>query len=264
MRIDTSSRRTSATVLVTAMLTAMALAGCGGGADDGDSRTEEAPTLASTQADPTTPTPTERPAPAAWEPPGPLRPPSSRVVSTDKDAFGDSLVWDDPRDTATAGIDIVWVREGQDMHGGSSWAFQLAATAPRDPAGRILAYGVAIDGNGDHRADCQIGLNNDGPRHGDFHVWVTNLRTHETAVQDGAPYGMPVEFAHPAEREGPDPVMYFGFLRGLTRPDPCDTFDGPPNFYAWSSVTKAGQVVETDYAPDAAWLPVHCPACRRP
>jgi hypothetical protein len=58
MRIETSSRCTSAAVLVTALLTAMALAGCGGGADDGGIRAETTPTPAPTPADPTTPTPT--------------------------------------------------------------------------------------------------------------------------------------------------------------------------------------------------------------
>ena len=206
-----------------------------------------------------TPTPTERTsASATWEPPEPLRPASSRVVELDHDNFGNALDWRDPRETAIAEIDIDSVAEGQDFHGGSSWRFHLAARPPLDPAARVIAYGIVVDGDGDHRADCQIGINNDAPGNSGFHVWVTNLRTHETEVQDGAPYGMPVEFAHPAERGSREfaPELQFGFLRGLKHPAPCDPFGYSSTFYAWSSVTEAGQVVARDYAPDAAWLPI--------
>jgi hypothetical protein len=203
------------------------------------------------------PTPTERTSTAAWEPPEPLRPAASLVVQHDEDNFGNALDWRDPRDAAVAEADIVSVGEAFNMGGGSSWRFQLAARTPLHPAGRVIAYGVVVDRDGDHGADCQIGINNDAPERGAFHVWVTNLRTHETAVQDGAPYGMPVEFSHPAEREEPDdPVMYFGFLGGLTNPAPCDPFGASSTYYAWSSVTEAGEVTARDYAPDAAWLPI--------
>ena len=204
-------------------------------------------------------TPSSTPTAATWEPPEPLRPSASRVVEHDEDNFGNALDRADPRDAEIAEIDIVSVGEGQDMPGGSSWRFRLAARAPLDPADRVIAYGVAVDGDGDHRADCQIGINNDARENGGFHVWVTNLRTHETAVQDGPPYGMPVEFAHPAEDYMKDlgvVEMAFGFLRGLKHPSPCDPFGDSSTFYAWSSVTEDGQVVARDYAPDAAWLPI--------
>ena len=205
-----------------------------------------------------TPTPTERTSPAApWEPAEPLRPATFRVLQVDHDSDGNALPRGDRGDAAIAEIDIVSVGEGQDFHGGSSWAFPLAARPPLDPADRVIAYGVVVDGDGDHRPDCQIGLNNDARAEG-LHVWVTNLRTHETAVQDGPPYGMPVEFAHPAEEESQEfaPVMSFGFLRGLKHPSPCDPFGHSSTFYAWSSVTKGGQVVARDYAPNAAWMPI--------
>jgi len=205
-----------------------------------------------------TPTPTESTSAAAWEPPERLRPGASRVVQHDDDDFGKPLDWRDPRDAAATEADIVSVAEAFDMHGGSSWQFQLAARPPLDPAGRVIAYGVVVDRDGDHQADCQIGINNDAPGHGAYHVWVTNLQTHETAVQDGPSYGMPVEFAHPAEpaMRGSDPVMYFGFLRGLTHPAPCDPLGASSTYYAWSSVTEAGVVTALDYAPNAAWLPI--------
>lgn len=213
----------------------------------------------------TTPGPTQTPSVSAWKPTGPLRADATRVVSTETDQFGNPQAWADPRDTTSPGIDIVAVYEGQDFNGGSSWRFQLAARTARDPVGRVIAYGVVVDGDGDHRPDCQVGVSNDGPEEGQFHVWVTNLRTHVTAVQDGPPYGMPVEFAHPAEDGMPSPPeIQLGFLSGLTHPDPCERFGAAPTFYAWSSVTKAAEIVETDYAPDAAWLPIDCAACKRP
>jgi hypothetical protein len=207
---------------------------------------------------PTTTAPERTTAAAGWRPPQPLRPAASRVVQLDHDRWGDALDWADARDADIAAIDIVSVAEGQDFHGGSSWRFRLAARPPLDPADRVIAYGIVVDGDGDRTADCQIGINNDALEGGAFHVWVTNLRTHETAVQDGSPYGVPVEFAHPAEqdlREYP-PEMQFGFLRGLKHPDPCDPLGDSATFYAWSSVTEAGQVTGWDYAPNAAWLPI--------
>jgi len=207
----------------------------------------------------TTPTPTEgTSASATWEPPEPLRPATSRVVQVDHDAFGNALALGDQGDAAIAVADIVSVGEGQDFHGGSSWSFPLAARPALDPEDRVIAYGVVVDGNGDHTADCQIGINNDARARGDLHVWVTNLKTHETAVRNGPPYGMPVEFAHPAEEgeQGYGPTMSFGFLRGLKHPSPCDPFGGSSTFYAWSSVEESGQVVAWDYAPDAAWMPI--------
>jgi hypothetical protein len=205
------------------------------------------------------PTSTERTSAAvAWKPPEPLRPAASRVVQVDHDTDGNALPVGDSGDTAIAEIDIVRVGEGSQFQGGSSWILPLASRPPLDPADRIVAYGVVVDGDGDQRADCEIGINNDAPTSGDLHVWVTNLRTHETAVQDGPPYGVPVEFSHPAEEGngGFAPEMHFGFLRGLKHPAPCDPFGDPSTFYAWSSVTEGGQVVAQDYAPDAAWMPI--------
>jgi hypothetical protein len=206
----------------------------------------------------TTATPDAGTSTVPWEPPEPLRPPASRVARLDHDAYGDALPRHDPGDVAFAEIDIVTVSEGQQFLGGSSWRFQLAAVPPRDPAGRVITYGVVVDGDGDREADCQIGVNNDALARGDLHVWVTNLHTHETTVRDGPPYGMPAEFAHPAEQDSPPraPEMQIGFLRGLRHPDPCRPFGTSSTFYAWSSLTQDGHVVATDFAPDAAWMPI--------
>ena len=108
-------------------------------------------------------TPSSTPTAATWDPPEPLRPAASRVLQHDEDTFGNALDRGDPRDVAIAEIDIVSVGEGLNFLGGSSWRFQLAARPPLDPADRVIAYGVVVDGDGDHRADCQIGVNNDAP-----------------------------------------------------------------------------------------------------
>ncbi|MFC5177759.1 hypothetical protein [Nocardioides taihuensis] len=225
--------------------------------DDTDSRQPITPATTATP-----PSPTEGESADTWEPPEPLRNANaSRVVTPEYDLYGNALPVGDSGDAAIADVDIVSVGEAQDGHGGSSWRFQLAARPQLDPVGRVIAYGVVVDGDGDFKADCQIGINNEAPERGAFHVWVTNLRTRETAVQDGAPYGMPVEFSHPAEPGMGrfPPEMSFGFLRGLEHPAPCDPFDDSSIFYVWSSATAGGQVVARDFAPDSAWTPIRWP-----
>lgn len=172
---------------------------------------------------------------SAWTPPEPLRSTSSLTARHDADESGDAEAWPDAGDVAIAAIDIVAVAEARDFHGGSTWRFRLAARSTLDPAEHTVAYGVMVDGDGDQSADCQIGIN------------------------DGASYGMPVEFAHPAERQEPAPTMQFGFLRGLRHPDPCDSFSNAATYYAWSSVYEDGRLQARDYAPDAAWLPITFP-----
>lgn len=225
-----------------------------------DSRRSQQPIDPVTTPQTPPPTPTGRTSPAVWAPPEALRPAASRVARHAEDDAGNALGWRDRRDAAVAEADIVSVAAAFNFNGGSSWRFQLATRPPLDPPGRVIAYGVTVDRDGDHEADCQIGIHNDAVGRGDLHVWVTNLRTHETAVQDGPPYGFPVEFAHPAEpaewSEQSSPVMSFGFLGGLRRPAPCDPFGESSTYYTWSSVTEGDQVLSRDYAPDAAWLPI--------
>lgn len=213
----------------------------GGGTD---SRPPTGPATSPTTS-PTAPDSTQ----AAGEQPGLIRPGTFPVLSS-----GEAGSFADPRDAADAEIDI------RDVSGssyeGTSWRIALAARPPRDPDQRIIAYGIVVDNDLDGRADCQIGINNDSGRRGDFHVWVANLRTHETAVDDGPSYGYPIDFAHPAE-EGYlefEPEMRFFFLIGTGRP--CDWSGESAAFYAWSSVTEGRDVTALDYAPDAAWLPM--------
>lgn len=200
--------------------------------------------------------------PPGWT--GPLRADDSGELAAPPMALGDDLVgvWTEPeRDAGQRWVDIARVTTGTPTQ--IHWAMELGAWPPRaealDPSATLIAYGLVLDTTGDAKADYVIGINNDAPTAGDFRIWVSDLATGETDEQVGAPYGFPVEFSHPDERgpmEGPPgavplpPTMLFTFLDG-----------GPPgldmsttNFYAWASVTQAGEVVAWDYAPDAGWL----------
>lgn len=144
------------------------------------------------------------------------------------------------------------------------WRLVLQAPPPLastlDPARRIMEHGVVVDSDGDRLADCRIGISTDAPTPGDLRVWVTDLPTGDTAEQIGPPYGVPIEFFHPAEGEDPGAVgtrnrtISFFFLAG-GRPVRCE--QGPSaSFYAYAVVIDHGRDPEWDFAPDAAWLKI--------
>ena len=174
------------------VLVTLVHAGCSSGADTPDS--PAAPTTGSPSS--SSPAATREATDAATPWTGPVRTDAVLPVISRRRARS----WTDPRDTAPAEIDIRSVDSGASDFGGGEWQFRLAARPPLDPARRTVAYGVMVDGDGDHEADCQIGVDNDASRMGELRAWVTNLRTDETEVEDGGPYGDPIEFAHPAER----------------------------------------------------------------
>ena len=196
---------------------------------------EEAPTP------PENPTPT----PSVWSP----------VLERDASAVHREP-WLDPQDAPEGWVDIRRVRfsvlrnpKGPE---GVGWTIELAAKPPvatgLEP-GRLIAYGLVLDTTGDGVADYLIGIDNDAPEPGDFHVWVTDLATGETDEQVGPPYGYPIEFAHPDER-GSGPNMVFTFLPGSA---PADLNPETVRFYAWASAASDGEVFATDYAPDTGW-----------
>ena len=92
----------------------------------------------------------------------------------------------------------------------------LASTL--DPARWVIEHGVVVDSDGDRVADCRIGISTDAPTPGDFRVWVTDLTTGDTAEQVGGPYGVPIDFSHPAEGEDPAPSGH-----GIA-PSPCSSW----------------------------------------
>jgi hypothetical protein len=158
-------------------------------------------------------------------------------------------------DTATPYVDIEQVRV--DSASQPHWRLLLAApppeTATLDPARSVISYGLTFETTGDDDPDYVVGISNEASRAGEYRVWVTDLATGETDEQDGPPYGLPVEFAHPDERsaeEMPEPEMVFTFLGG-TRPPGVSL---RTRFYAWASLEEDGVVVAWDYAPDVGWI----------
>jgi hypothetical protein len=205
----------------------------------------------------------QRPAPEArqtW--PGPVHDLAAMAVQAmPYDEDGD-LAFADGRDAPIDWLDITQVRVSPD--GQAHWWIELAAQRPRaaevDAADTLISYGLVFETTGDGRADYVVGINNDAPVRGEFRVWVTDLATGETEEQVGAPYGFPVEFAHPDEAAPGDPpglsrTMTFTFLPGSA---PLG-LTGRSRFYAWSALTRAGETVAWDYAPDAAWLAIPGP-----
>ena len=120
--------------------------------------------------------------------------------------------------------------------------------ATRLERGRLIAYGVVLDTNGDGNADYEVGIDNDALEPGDFHVWVTDLATGETKEQLGPPYGFPIDFAHPDEEDGGSGVTLF-FLPGSAPADMTESV----RFYAWAAESRDGEIVASDYVPDTGW-----------
>lgn len=176
---------------------------------------------------------------------------------------GRSLEWEDPVDSSVGWVDVKRVVFHE--HFQPDWDIELAAKPPLArglESGQLIAYGLVLDTNGDSVADYVVGIDNDAPKRGDFHVWVTDLATGETDEQIGPPYGYPIEFSHPDEQEGgtfgfgiePDqepPNMAFTFIGGSEPPDlNLETV----RWYAWAYATRDGEVFAWDYAPDYGWL----------
>lgn len=205
------------------------------------------------------PTPAASPSPASWT--GPVRADAAalRVVAMvdmpelEVDGLADS------RDSREPWADIVDVRyrpAGGGLQSGVD--IVLAARPPRAktlPADEVISYGFVIDTSADGTPDYEVGIATDAHDGGDFNVWVTDLATGVTDENAAPPYGYPVEFWHPSD-PGPLPrdgesarTMQFTFLPGS---DPVG-FDSSSRIYAWTFVTRRGEVVAWDYAPDAAW-----------
>ena len=206
-----------------------------------------------------TPDPADQPTTTTW--PGPFRPDadSAGIITMEEGAIGEGTwSWEDPLDTSVAWIDVrrVVFSSGIQPH----WSIELAAKPPLatdlEP-GELISYGLVLDTNGDGVADYLVGIDNDTPEPGDFHVWVTDLATGLTDRQIGPPYGFPIEFSHPDEQQasdGPAPAtMVFTFLGESA---PADLNPETVRFYAWTSASSGGEVVAWDYAPNTGWITI--------
>lgn len=172
-----------------------------------------------------------------------------------EDQVGQGFRWRDGRDVTNGAVDFASV--GMNDTGQPSWRIELAAWPP--PAAglgdTLISYGLVFDTTGDGVGDYVVGINNDAPRPGDFRVWVTDVASGATEEQIGGPYGIPIEFSHPNEREreripGQPAEVVFTFLGDSAPPG----LTGASPFYAWASLRLGGEVVAWDYAPDASWV----------
>jgi len=173
----------------------------------------------------------------------------SSVVDGRRYVDGDSRLNDPAGDTSLAWLDITHVVYGTTNAG--NWNFGLSADPPRGvnlEPGRIISYGLVLDTDGDGAADFLVGLNNDAPKKGEFHTWVTDLATGTTDESFGPPYGFPVEFAHPDEA-GTSGGVLLTFLKAPHGMDPRTV-----RFYAWAAETQGPDVVASDFAPDTGWM----------
>jgi hypothetical protein len=186
---------------------------------------------------------------------GPLRDGSAMPVLSREDVGGGGeSLWSDGRDASYGRIDITKVRAEP-----LRWTLDLRHAPPRSStaarARPIIEYGIVVDADGDRDADCEIGINNDAPKAGDYRVWVRNLRNGRTAERVGGPYGYPFDFGHPDEqgvRPGDSRPMAFFFLADA--PAPCNPFTDTASFYAWASVGDGQRVTAWDFAPDNGWF----------
>jgi len=189
-----------------------------------------------------TPPGTPLPTPAVWSP---LR----EGVATTVERVNTSL---DPIDASRDWVDMTRVHFDLRLNDGAWW-IELAAKPPppsdREP-GLLIAYGLVLDTTEDGVADYVIGIDNDAPERRDFHVWLTDLATGETVEQVGPGYGLPIEFRHPDEGGG-GATMAFTFLDGSA---PEDYSPETVRFYAWASASRDGEIIASDYAPDAGWM----------
>ena len=111
-----------------------------------------------------------------------------------------------------------------------------------------------FDTTRDGVADYVVGIDNDAPKPGEYHTWVTDLATGETDEGIEPPYGFPGDFGYPDDQKkdpaGPSTAT-FAFLRGSKLGDP--NLVGA-RWYAWTSVSRDGEILANDYAPDTGWM----------
>jgi hypothetical protein len=238
----------------TGLLLAAILTGCGGGSETpGESDPPASAAPSSTPTDPSQDPKSSASSPGTPPPPG--WPGALRADQASLPVVSKKAGRLDGNDAALGGIDIRRVSASIRPE----WRLVLRARPPLastlDPARRIMEHGIVVDSDGDRLADCRIGISTDAPKPGQFHVWVTDLRTGDTVEQVGGPYGFPFDFFHPAEGEiaGTMNRTISLFFLGGRRPVRCE--QGPSaSFYAYAVVIDHGQDPEWDFAPDAAWL----------
>ena len=184
-----------------------------------------------------------------------------------------TMAWSEAPDAAPRWADVARVSVTREF---GNWFLQLGADPPRRAAladdDGVLAFGFVMDTTGDAVADYVVGIDTDADAPA-VHVWLTDLANGATSERFSGPYGDPFDFwtsleaeddPMPGERSPGGSFFNVGFA-------PAELFDlDIAQFYAWSSLTVAGELVAWDYAPDTGWLqaprrerlgctPVECP-----
>jgi hypothetical protein len=208
------------------------------------------------------------PAPVRTEPAGPpldvpillkvvVTPPGCHVACTYHRGLTGHFVdpAGDSGSTAFPWTDITDVGFCEDL--GTCLSIQFVASPPVgvDPSQQWFAYGIVVDTNGDGVADWRYGIDNEpvgtpgargaSPRR----WWRTDLHTGRTEASVNNEFWPAKPFWGNHDSQTGEAGLEFG----------GDTTSGvvggvPKRFYAWASVIQDGQVVATDYAPDAGWL----------
>jgi hypothetical protein len=202
------------------------------------------------------------PGPLRVEPPGcaPILVPASTPGEMGGDSYHDRM---GDVGEAFALVDIVdlefradcWFRPSGCVY------FDMAADVPEpmpDPADQWIAYGIVVDTTGDGRPEFRYGIDNASPDADGGRMWRIDLTTGSTYI---SPLGLledpqVMDAVFPSDR---------GFATSSDGFNPGSIYakrlpDQPVfRFYVWASVIVDGQIVATDYAPDAGWIELPLP-----
>jgi hypothetical protein len=200
------------------------------------------------------------PGPMRVEPPGcvPILVPASRPGEVADYSYHDRM---GDVEQALALVDIVDVEFREHCWFAPSGCvyFDMAADVPEpmpDPADQWIAYGIVVDTTGDGRPEFRYGIDNAAPDVDYGRMWRTDLVTGSTYSPTGileAPQVMDAVF--PSDRDlGLEAGFNPGSIFAKRLPDQ-PVF----RFYVWASGIVDGQIVATDYAPDAGWIELSLP-----
>ena len=228
------------------------------------------------------PTTTSPPGAMAWDPgrftqdwPGPLRPEPAGGdadvgILDESNSAAEERFTDPVGDAGMALVDISQVLSRV----GCWWSLTTErcaffdTVAPSEPmpspADTWIAYGIVVDYTGDGRPDVRFGIDNarDPERSCPLaaaigcrtRMWRTDLNTGETLessrLEDPTlpPRGAGMDADVPS-LDDPDCGSCLGHI-WVQKIDDEQVF----RFYVWASVIQDGNIVATDYAPDAGWV----------
>jgi hypothetical protein len=168
---------------------------------------------------------------------------------------------DDPSGDVASEIAVVDIVEVVTGHCGwfppstCVW-FEMEAEVPRplpDPGSQWIAYGIVVDSTGDGQPDWRFGIDNASPYADHQRMWRTDLATGSTFSPIGrfeVPTVMDAVFPGDLAPDSDAPDAFPNSRTGSI----FAKHQGLFHFYVWAAVIVDGQIVATDYAPDAGWF----------